>query len=134
MAFILLIAGYSESKLIVAFLLGTGLLFIFTFIIVGIFLMYHMCTPSDLSQGKGVFIRLQNIQSRVNSAVHARCAFRGSLAFICLGMVSTAIFLVLIALAVPCLCLGKIRELDFFVVALVALVFLAVGFGKRKET
>ncbi len=134
MALIPLISGDSEFELVIGYLLAAGLVLISMCVIAGIVFLYHTHGNPDLLPGRSSFIPLQNLPRHLNAVFHGMCAPRGTFLFLSLGIVSTAIILILVALAVPCLCLGLMREMGYIVAALFALVLLAAGFSKRKET
>ena len=131
MTLISLISGESELDLVIGYLLGAGLIIISMFVLVGIVFMYHAHSDSTLLQGKAGFIRLQSFPRLLNTFLHGRCTQRGTLLFLTLGIMSAVLLLLLFALAFSCLCVARVKEIEYVLVGLLALVLLVTSFIQR---
>ncbi len=131
MALIAFVSGDSEFELVIGYLLGAGLLIVSMFVVVGIIVLYHAHYDPNLLQGKAGSIHLQNFPRFLNALLHGRGVQRCTLLFLALGMVSTVVIILLIALAVPCLCFGCLNRIDIIIAALLLLVLAVTNFIQR---
>lgn len=137
MAFIPLISGDCEIKLIMGFLLGTGLLIILMLIIVGIAFLQGAHGGFDAMQSGGGASHPRRIFLFLNGTFRERCARKGTLLFLTVGIASVAIMLILLALAISSVCLSSAKEVTYVIVGLGAVVFLGASvmcrYGVRRR-
>ena len=131
MALIAFVSGDSEFELAIGYLLGAGLLIVSMLVVVGIIVLYHAHGDPNLLQGKAGFIHLQNFPRSLNALLHGRGVQKCTLLFLTLGMVSTVVIVLLIALAVPCMCFGSLNRIDIVIAALLLLVLAVTNFIQR---
>jgi hypothetical protein len=128
MALISFVSGDSQFELVIGYLTGACLLITSMCVVVGIVLMYHTHGNSDHYQGKAGPILPQNLSRPLNGLLHGRGVQRCTLLFLALGMVSSVVIIVLVALAVPCLCFGTANRTGIVIAALFLLVIAVTNF------
>ena len=137
MAFIPLISGDCEIKLIMGFLLGTGLFVILMFVLVGIAFLQGAHGGFGAVQGGGGTSNPWKTFLFLNGIFRERCARKGTLLFLTVGIASVAIMLVLLGLAISSVCLSSAEEVTYVIVGLGAVVFLGASvmcrFGVRRR-
>ena len=131
MAFISFISGDSESDLVIGYLSGAGLLVISMFVVVGIVFLYNAHGNSNLLQGKSGFIHLQNLPRLLDGLLHGGSVHRCTLLFLTVGMVSTVVIFLLVALAVPSLCFGSVNNVEMVIATLLLIVLVVTNFIRR---
>jgi hypothetical protein len=124
MAFIPLISGDWEIKLMIGFLLGTGFLIFLMFILVGIaFLQGNDYGFGAMRDGAGAS-HPGRLLPRLHGIFKERCVRKGTLLFLAVGAISVLIILVLLALAVSSVCLSSAKEVTYMIAGIAAVVFL----------
>lgn len=131
MALIAFVSGDSELEMVIGYLLGAGLLIVSMFVVVGIVFLYHAHCDPNLLQGKIGSAHLQGFPRFLNAFFHGRGVRRCTLLLLTLGLVSTVVISVLIALAVPCLCFGSLDRIGIVIAALILLVLTVTNFMLR---
>ncbi len=131
MAFIPLISGDYEVKLIMGFLLGTGLLIVIMFVLVGLAFLQGANDGFGAMQDRAAASHSGRLLHRLHGIFRERCVRKGTLLLLAVGATSVLIVLLLLALAVSSVCLSSAKEVTYVIVGIAAVVFLGGSFVCR---